>query len=241
MPRRPWSKRWRRSASAGRSRCLEPPPDDRERRRRRGAPPRARARTRARRRAHVGEHGRLRSSTRPAPLVPRGLAAVERKDLGRVQQPLGVEHRLDAHLHGEVGLGELDAHEVALLDADAVLAGEAAARGHAQLEDLVARLLGPLGLGRIVGVVEDQRVQVAVAGVEDVGDAQAVPVADVRDGDQHLAQLAERDHAVHAVVVGDAADGAERGLAALPDGGALLRALADAQALGAKRLGDVAR
>ena len=68
---------------------------------------------------------------------------------------------------------------------------------------------------------------------------QAVPVADVRDGDQHLAQLAERDDAVHAVVVGDAADGAERRLAALPDGGALLGALADAHRLGCERLGDL--
>ena len=36
-----------------------------------------------------------------------GLAAIERKHLGRVQQPLRVEHGLDAHLHVEVGLGEL--------------------------------------------------------------------------------------------------------------------------------------
>ena len=80
--------------------------------------------------------------------------------------------------------------------------------------------------------------QVAVAGMEDVGDPQAVLVADVRDGDQHLGQLAERDGAVHAVVVGDAADGAEGRLAALPDGGALLRALADAHAVRLERLGD---
>src|SRR3990172_5787304 len=93
----------------------------------------------------------------------RRLAAVEREHLGRVQQPLGVERGLDAHLDVEVGWRELHAHEVALLDADPVLAGQTAADGDAQLEDLPARLLRPLGLSLVVGVVEDQRVQVAVA------------------------------------------------------------------------------
>src|SRR5215472_16936671 len=46
-----------------------------------------------------------------------GLAAIERKHLGRVQQPLWIEHRLDPHLHGEVGLGELHPHQIALLNA----------------------------------------------------------------------------------------------------------------------------
>src|SRR5581483_4709466 len=81
--------------------------------------------------------------------VLRRLAALEREHLGRVEQPLGIEHRLDAHLHAQIGLVELHAHQVALLDAHAVLAGEAAAGRHAQLEDLVARLLGALRLRRI--------------------------------------------------------------------------------------------
>src|SRR5262245_40492475 len=39
-----------------------------------------------------------------------GLTAVEGKHLGRVQEPLGVEHCLDAHLLGQVGLVELHGH-----------------------------------------------------------------------------------------------------------------------------------
>src|SRR5436190_8367642 len=109
-----------------------------------------------------------RSSQASSRSFLRGLTALEREDLGRVQQPLRIEHGLDSHLHDEIGLGELDVHQVALLDADAVLAGEAAAGGDAQLEDLMTRLLGPIGLRRIVGVKQDQGVQVAVAGVEDV-------------------------------------------------------------------------
>ena len=62
-------------------------------------------------------------------------------------------------------------HQLALLDADAVLAGEAAADFDAEAQNVFACLLGFALLVRIVDVVEDQRMHVAVAGVEDVGDA----------------------------------------------------------------------
>ena len=71
------------------------------------------------------------------------------------------------------------AHQVALLDADAVLAGQAAADLDAELQDVGAGRLGLLQLAGVVGVEEDQRVQVAVAGVEDVGDREAVAGADL--------------------------------------------------------------
>ena len=59
---------------------------------------------------------------------------------------------------------------------------------------------------------------VAVAGVEDVGDAQAVRVADVRDRREDLGQPRSRDDAVLRAVVGrEPADRAERLLAALPE------------------------
>ncbi len=86
----------------------------------------------------------------------------------------GSKARLTAMNCSSSVLAELDAHLVDLLDADAVLAGDGAADLDAQLQDLAAELLGPLQLARVVGVVEDQRVQVAVAGVEHVGHRQAV-------------------------------------------------------------------
>src|SRR5262245_9900750 len=198
----------------------------------------ASASTRASSRSSMGRIWEWTATAASRSLGPK-IAAIERKHLVRVEQPLRVEHGLEAHLQPQVGLAELHAHEVALLEAHAVLAREAAAHVDAQLEDLGARLLGSLGLGRIVGVVEDERMQVAVAGVEDVGHPETVVVADVRNLDQHLAEAPERDNAVHAVVVGDAADGAERRLAPLPDGRALLGALADADRAGMEPLGDV--
>ena len=70
---------------------------------------------------------------------------------------------------------------------DAVLAGDGAADLDAQLEDLAAERLGALQLVRVVGVEQDQRMQVAVAGVEHVGAAQAVLLLHLGDARQHLA------------------------------------------------------
>ena len=107
------------------------------------------------------------------------LPSLQRKHLAGIEQPVGVEGALHPHLLLEVGGGELHAHQLALLDADAMLAGQAAAELDAQLENLRAAQLGALELARIVGVVEDQRMQIAVAGMEDIGDAEAVAPADL--------------------------------------------------------------
>ena len=81
------------------------------------------------------------------------------------------------------------------------------------------KLFGLVEFARLVGVVEDQRMQIAVAGVEDVGDAQAVLLRQLAHAGQHLRQFLARDGAVHAVIVGrDAADRRERRLAAGPEG-----------------------
>ena len=73
-----------------------------------------------------------------------------------------------------------------------MLAGDRAAHGHAGLEDLGPEGLGAMQLVGIVGVEEDERMQVAVAGVEDVEAAQAMLDGHLLDGDQHLGQAAAR-------------------------------------------------
>jgi hypothetical protein len=57
---------------------------------------------------------------------------------------------------------------------------------------------GALHLALDVGVEHDQRMQVAVAGVEDVGAAQAVFLRQLGDARQHMRQVLARDGAVHA-------------------------------------------
>ena len=78
--------------------------------------------------------------------------------------------------------------------------------------------LRPLELARHVGVVEDQRVQIAVAGMKHVGDAQPILFRQLAHAGEHARQLLARDGAVHAVIVGrDAADRREGRLAAGPE------------------------
>ncbi len=80
--------------------------------------------------------------------------------------------------------------------------------------------------------------EIAVAGMEDIGDAQAIALHDLVHAAQHVRQLAGGDGAVHADVVGDAAGGAEGGFAALPDRGRLHRGFALLHRLDAMLAGD---
>ena len=134
-----------------------------------------------------------------------------REHLAGIEQPVGIEGAFQPLLLGQIDLVEHLRHQVALLDAHAVLAGQHAADLDAEAQDVGAERLGPLQLARLVGVVEDQRMQIAVAGVEDVGDAAGRSVSDSsRMRCSTLGSWRARDGAVHAVVVGrDAADGRE--------------------------------
>ena len=73
---------------------------------------------------------------------------------------------------GQIALVEHRAHQVALFDPDTVLAGQDAAHFDAKPEDIRAKSLGPLDLVGLVGIVKNERVKVAVAGVEDIRYAQ---------------------------------------------------------------------
>src|SRR5207237_8135659 len=90
--------------------------------------------------------------------------------------------------------------------------------------ELLRELLGARGLTVDAPVVQDERMQVAVAGVEDVADAQPVQLRELLDAPQHGRQLRARNDAVLDVVVG--ADPSHRGkgrLATAPDRGAVGR------------------
>ena len=73
----------------------------------------------------------------------------------------------------------------------------------------------------IAVVVEEDGVHIAIAGVEDVGDGQAVLFADFVDALEDFGEFAAGDAGVlGAVGVGDSANGAEGGFAGFPQGSA---------------------
>ena len=75
-----------------------------------------------------------------------GAAVQRRKHLAGIEQALVVEGAFDALLLIEIDLGKHHRHQVALFDADAVLAGEHAADFDAQPQDIGAELLGAFEL-----------------------------------------------------------------------------------------------
>ena len=128
-----------------------------------------------------------------------GLAArlAGREDLAGIAQSRRVEGELEPLHEREVGRREDERHEVGLLEADAVLAGDRAADLRADLHDLGPRRHHTRFLTLATRVVEDVGVEVAIARVEDVANAQAVGGHDLVHAAQHVRELGARDHAVH--------------------------------------------
>ena len=102
-----------------------------------------------------------------------------RQHLAGVGQPARVERRPQRGLRGEVDRREHQRHQVALLEADAVLAAEHAAGRDRDAHDLLAGGVHPLHDARLAAVVDEQRVEVAVAGVEHVEHEQVVAGGDL--------------------------------------------------------------
>src|SRR4051812_39606981 len=119
--------------------------------------------------------------------------------LARIEPSLRVEGVLDRAESVELLGAELHAHLVDFFHADAMLAGDRAAHGDALLQHLGGKELGALQLLAVVGIEEDERMQVAVAGMEYVRAAQAVFLLQAGDELEHLAKALARDRAVHAV------------------------------------------
>ena len=151
---------------------------DRKRWRRAGARP---ARTgRPATRSKPRQVGKRDQAALDVHLPVLGAAHQRRDDLARIEQAGRIEGPLDGAHPLALGRRELHAHRRQLLDADAVLAGDGAAHGDAEVEDLGAEGLGAMQLVAVVGIEQDQRMQVAVAGMEDVGAAQAVRASPCR-------------------------------------------------------------
>ena len=103
-----------------------------------------------------------------------GTAMQGRKHLAGVEQPLRIEGAFDPLLLIEVDLAEHLRHQVALFDTNAMLTGQNATEFDAGPQDIGAKRLGAFDLAGLIGVIENERVQIAVAGMEHVGTAQIV-------------------------------------------------------------------
>ena len=146
---------------------------------------------------------------------------------------------MDAAHEIEISVGEKKRHEFALFHTDAVLAGERPADFHAIADDLGGGFEGAFELRGIPGIVEDDGVQVAVAGVENIADLKAVLLADLLDAAQRLRKFRTRNNAVENVIAGSkAAERAESVFAAFPEEFAFGRVAGDTNFTGAMRVAN---
>src|SRR3954451_12705984 len=130
-----------------------------------------------------------------------GAAMQGRKHFSGIEQALRVEGAFQPLLLVEIDLREHLAHEIALLDPDAVLAGQNAAEFDAAAQNVGAKSFSALHFAGLVGVVKDQRMQIAVAGVKYIGDPQTVFRRKITDARQCFRQFAARNGAVHAEII----------------------------------------
>ena len=187
----------RRSSSTGSAAILRTPPPGRARAPRPG-----------------GSDGRCPCAAR----APRRTAAASGRSCPGCDSRAGSKAQRSSCMVSRSSSVNIRGHVLRLVHPDPVLAGDRPAVLDAEVEDRAGHLLGVLGLPGDRLVEEHQRVQVAVAGVEDVRDPDAARPGELGDPPQHLGQRRPRDHAVLDDVVGaDPADRGERGLAALPE------------------------
>ena len=162
------------------------------------------------------------------------------KNFGGIGKLERIEGTTNAVHGGEVGFGEHFRHHVLLLFPDAVFAGDRTARGETEFEDLEREGFGSFFLTRDVAIVEDERVEIAVTSVENIGDAKAGLRTEASDFGHDLRERGAWDDAVlHDVVGGNAAHGGEGGFAAFPDEGAFGIGLGDMNLPGAVLAGDL--
>src|SRR6266404_4203164 len=95
---------------------------------------------------------------------------VRGKELAGIHDQLGIERAPQPIHEIQVRFGVLQRKILGLVEADAVLAGHRAPHLDAGAQQLLVRRLGSLELLGLTVVVEDERMQVAVAGMEHVGD-----------------------------------------------------------------------
>src|SRR5262249_54599345 len=140
------------------------------------------------------------------------------EDLARIADARWIE-RATQKLHGiEVGLREHLGHVCLLVHAHSMLAGDGAPGLDAVLQNLSRHGFGVRGLTGNGFVVADQRMQVAVAGVEHVANPQARAGLESSDATEDLRKLGSRHHAVLYVIAWrHAPHGCEGGLTPLPD------------------------
>ena len=157
-----------------------------------------------------------------------GTAVKRRYHLAGVEQAVTVKCAFDAKHLLVFFRRELHAHGVEFFHAHPVLACHRAAHRHAGLQNIGTKQLAAVQLVSIVGIKQNQGVQVAVPCMKNIGAAQLVFFLHLGNRQQNICQALAWNGRVHAHVVGaDTARCRESVFATAPKAQALGFALAD--------------
>src|SRR3984957_16086987 len=112
-----------------------------------------------------------------------------RNRFARIEQAEFVERPLHGEERIAFGAGELDAHRIDFFDAHTVFAGDRAAELDAEFENVRTETVGAFPFARPIRVEQDQRMQIAVARVENIHAAQSILFLHFLDSAQHFAEV----------------------------------------------------
>ena len=129
-------------------------------------------------------------------LLFQSATASSGKKLVGAQIAAGIEGGTQVPHRGKVTLRKHLVHEVDFLHPNAVLAGDGAATLQAFVQDLVAGHKHAFHLGRIPLIEQQNRMDVAIAGMEDIDDPQFISRGDFGDFAEDVRQLRAGDYAV---------------------------------------------
>ena len=122
--------------------------------------------------------------------------------LAGVEQSLRVKRRFQGMKNANLIRLELAAHLVDLFAPNTVLTCDRAACRDTKLKNLATHLFGKRQLALFIGIKQDQRVHVAVASVEYIGNCQAALLGKCGNAFEYAGEFAAWNSAVHAVIVG---------------------------------------
>src|SRR5215472_2533033 len=132
------------------------------------------------------------------------------KNLCGIRELEGVESTANALHGGEIRLGKHFRHHGLLFFADTVFSRDRAACRDTKLKDLKGKRESGFFLAGDAAVIENERMEITVASMKNIGDTQAVFVAEPLDFAHYLRKRGARDHTVlDEVVGGDTAHGGE--------------------------------
>ena len=123
-------------------------------------------------------------------------------DFAGIKEVAGIEGAFQALLVFHIVFCKHFAHQIAFFDTNPVFAGQHAANLDTQPENIGTEFFSIIQFTGHVRIKQYQRMQIAVAGVEDIGNPEAVFFRQFLHAGQHIGQLPARDGAVHAKIIG---------------------------------------